>query len=422
MFTEAFGGCPYLTLHDVTAGYISTYVQSCFDGCDLIRTNVRREKSVSIVLAQPVVSRADGVFQWVRLVVERTLKLAYDGGTWEELYNQIESSPSALTGKTGLYSRMLQDIDPQYRLTGARIFQLVQASDVPLSPLMLYFAEDGRVGVFCGNFGALSDQELKQAHDKSTHRLKSMCAGLLEIGKPMNHRGPEPSEEGGIQTVKFIHRTATEFIAQYLLATFGTAGSISNCPHEDLLAGYVARLKYAPHALGETSIDEAVMAAMKCANAAESYRVGSQVDLLDELDRTMATINLQFLGNIRCERDRRRLEGIHWTSSLGSGFNTEGYNSAVIDKDFASLAVEASLTKFMKHKLENKEYSVMSKGGMPLLKFAVCNDKEQWLQTPSHPDMVKLLLAHGADLNKAGLNGGRGHRGSCRCSGCTTAR
>jgi len=403
-FEDAFSGYPTLPLHEITAKDIGSYVQDLFDSCERIKAAKLGDDALSIVLRNEVVSKANGVFLWVRVVVDKTLSLAQRGRTGDELLNGIRLSPSELTGKGGLFSRMMQDLDPQDLSLGARIFRLVLASDVPITPLMLRFAEEARIAVFNPRLRVMSEEEVEEARELTRLRLKSMCAGLLEIGRPEEPPdGQKTYRQYPSKTINFIHRTAREFILGFLSTNLPgmVPDKSSSGPHESILAAYVSRLKYALHVSEELELEDAVKSAIRCAYSAQQQGE-SHVDLLDELDKTMTMLEPQLLENVASERDRSKLRKMHWVAHIvpqrGGWPNVS--DEPEHEADFMSLAVEASLIGFIQHQLETRRYNVTMKRGRPLLTFAVFNYRDSWLETPSHPDTVKLLLAHGADPNQ----------------------
>lgn len=180
-------------------------------------------------IADTVVKYAEGVFLWVRLVVEELRKGQDDGDRIEELYAKLMRLPKTLSGKKGLYMRMI-DMSPS-RNEATKLFQLVLASQDPLYLDELFYAADElyqRDDSTKIVFGAqeiptassetgtdrpllavteevkfLTSDQIQRKLGQWEKRLKSRCMGLLEV--------PHASRK-----VQFMHATCKEFVREYL--------------------------------------------------------------------------------------------------------------------------------------------------------------------------------------------------------------
>jgi len=91
---------------------------------------------------------------------------------------------------------------------------------------------------------------------------------------------------------------------------------------------------------------------------------------------------------------------IHWVSAVLPGvlpFDDRTYWG----DDFMSLAVEASLSGYIRNKLETGAYRLSDKVLRPLLFYAVFpRDRHRPFMEPSNPSTTRLLLEYGADPNQ----------------------
>src|SRR2546423_1913420 len=137
-----------------------------------------------------------------------------NGDTFSELWKRLDSIPSRLGGKKGLYMQLMKDIRPEYRIEAFRMFQLVLHAACALDPLDLSFAAEGLYQSH-DSHGTRSTEEdlvavkaplhlvpskqLDPRRQKTIMRLRSRSCGLLEI-----QRG----------RVQFMHKTAKDFFSR----------------------------------------------------------------------------------------------------------------------------------------------------------------------------------------------------------------
>jgi hypothetical protein len=80
--------CPFeICLEDENGQDISTYVQGQLS---------KFQKRTASTIPNLIIDRAEGVFMWARLVVERVLKLDLDGAELKEIEEKVESIPRKL--------------------------------------------------------------------------------------------------------------------------------------------------------------------------------------------------------------------------------------------------------------------------------------------------------------------------------------
>jgi hypothetical protein len=75
-------------------------------------------------LVTEIVTKADGVFLWVRIVVRSLLEGMSYGDSIDELQSRLAELPSDLTK---LYVYIFHAIKPKYRVEGAKYFQMMRS-------------------------------------------------------------------------------------------------------------------------------------------------------------------------------------------------------------------------------------------------------------------------------------------------------
>jgi len=118
-FEESFSEFPKLTLQDLTWNNIQTYVNEEFAGDRRILTLSKDSPIAASHFVTEIVTKADGVFLWVKLVVRSLLNGLTNGDTIPELQQRLKELPADLEE---LYALMFAGIKPRYWSEGCRIF------------------------------------------------------------------------------------------------------------------------------------------------------------------------------------------------------------------------------------------------------------------------------------------------------------
>ncbi|TEY47973.1 hypothetical protein BOTCAL_0300g00070 [Botryotinia calthae] len=155
-----------------------------------------------------IVSRADGVFLWLKLVLQEIIRGLTNRDTFQDLEERMEVVPQDLEE---LFSSMLDSIDSFYSKKAAMIFLIVRAAimskknEKTLDTLSLTFAldyETHRIATVKFNL-----QELRNRNVEIGDHLKARCAGLLEIGRRYS-----PGFEYLGYRVLHLHRSVREYL------------------------------------------------------------------------------------------------------------------------------------------------------------------------------------------------------------------
>lgn len=156
-FDRAVKSCPGLVLQNLTFEDIQTYVQNRFEASERFRELEVEELSLGPRLAFEVVSKASGVFLWVKLVVRSLLEGLgnYDRGV--DLQRRLSELPEDLDG---LYWHMVDRVRPVWYLEeGFKFLLLVNAAVVPLTLLQLSFADlEGRKNISSSETSKVLDE------------------------------------------------------------------------------------------------------------------------------------------------------------------------------------------------------------------------------------------------------------------------
>ncbi|KAK0620840.1 hypothetical protein B0T14DRAFT_567558 [Immersiella caudata] len=123
IFETTFGGAQSFRLQDLTSGDVAMYVSDSFGESPLVRVlqaaNPRRVPD----LHQSIVTKAEGVFLWVRLVVRSLLAGLRNGDELSVLQQRVDELPADLER---LYKHMMERIPQRYWSTSSRLFTVVR--------------------------------------------------------------------------------------------------------------------------------------------------------------------------------------------------------------------------------------------------------------------------------------------------------
>ncbi|KAM7211892.1 hypothetical protein V8F06_012734 [Rhypophila decipiens] len=245
IFEKKFATYPRLRVHEHTAEDTRKYAMAKLTDAQVLDADERKE------LVDQIVNKSHGVFLWVRLVVARgTRRFSRDRcPTLQKALEWLDLLPDELGGKEGLYSGMMNYVDPKDRLDGSRVIRLIGAANGAFLPFcaithaLRLTDETGRIDVD----RVVDKDRVKNWRWHSfwpgertwlQERLKDCTGGLVEC-----EHGPT-KENFVFNELNFIHQTAKEFILDEVTwnDTFGPNTDWGFDGNLSLLAGLVACL------------------------------------------------------------------------------------------------------------------------------------------------------------------------------------
>ena len=207
VFITHFGRCPGFAIHDYTRDdisiYTSTRLYQSLEGQDVRKL----DKETSLLLQRLVdriTKRAQGVFIWVRLVVDDLAPNVRDGTPFSSLEDKLSRLPPELNN---LYLHTLTKVNDDYMKETHAMLQIVLCSAQPLSLECV---------VGCTFYATLGRRYVPDTQEAMVRSLQSRSGGLLEV---VPSRPPTPPSDADIPD------TATQAIT---LATFQQVPSTSS--------------------------------------------------------------------------------------------------------------------------------------------------------------------------------------------------
>jgi hypothetical protein len=247
-FEDVFGQYPGLRLQDLTYQDIKLYVSEKLGGHPRFQLLAARETEGAPALIEEVVAKANGVFLWVRLVVESLISGLRNRDGISDLQRRLFLLPSDLED---LYTHMMCSFEDFYMLKASETFQLVRAQrnrkpysgSIPVGQevftifaLAMADSEDDSETfsrILNSPIGTVSLEEIDEVCCEMAARLKVRCAGLLEL---QGHQ--DSTTVGAIEKVhwqakvQYLHRTARDYIERELVwqdLVSRTRGTSSMC-------------------------------------------------------------------------------------------------------------------------------------------------------------------------------------------------
>lgn len=208
VFSDSFARTPQLRVEDHTEADIARYVRAEMTECKAASSMLDPDDlayRVSVKLQSRILMRAQGVFLWVRLVLDKLLSELTEGASPEDIEMILETLPSALEE---LYTALLERLKPEYRREGYIMLEIVLRAEhsVKLSQL-----RDATKCVLNGleqvqGHRCSHPEDFRVDRDNMSRRLRSRCGGLLEVVQG-NYSAP-------YFAVQLMHQTVKDFLLQ----------------------------------------------------------------------------------------------------------------------------------------------------------------------------------------------------------------
>ncbi|XXH04023.1 hypothetical protein Hte_010434 [Hypoxylon texense] len=157
-----------------------------------------------------LISRADGVFLWVRLVLEGVQKALATGATTSEIKTIIDT-PNQLYG---LFSMLLNRIDPNFLKESRTMLSIILTAKRPLSLREFRYILALKDRNFDSQEALSKSPDVIQSDDTMKRRIMSRCGGLVEIkvSGDLSRAGEDEMDNNSIQ---FIHQSVKDFLTDY---------------------------------------------------------------------------------------------------------------------------------------------------------------------------------------------------------------
>jgi hypothetical protein len=378
IFLDRFQDTAGFDLRKWTASDIEIVINS------RMRTNTRmlqylqspapKDRSLPSQFADEIASKAEGVFLWVRLVLDELLEAFTDGENWESLMERLTDLPTELEE---YYQRILKRLPPRYHTETLVMFNVLQG--VGGSGLSLHdfvqicgYAEKSRLS----ECAPCDSKSLRWTNEELLRLIRGRGGGLIEAipQDPQKYRPwcPAVPRESPL-IVQLIHQTVKSFIQKpSTLGLLSNARSTASNCELSLVVKYILALTFQfATARDGPAVQNSHQWAIHIFSHARNIERSSKsyADLYEEC------------GNAR----------IAWLFSNETWVKDRGHPPL---ESLLSFSVAAGLPILLKELLDRNRPSKQLQ--IPLLHLAV---HEHLARTVASGQIIRVLLEHGADLH-----------------------
>ncbi|KAK3317446.1 hypothetical protein B0T19DRAFT_292204 [Cercophora scortea] len=224
-FERQFSQLPKLRLQDLTKRDIDRYVRAIMDPYLSSIPEVLYPAYERFV--DQLCWKADGVFLWLRLVLNSMQKGFANGDSLDLLQRRLDKLPGDISELFKDMWRRLGEDAEFYRVTAAKYFNFVLQNGSMVDPrwtptgqnglrvLSLMIATDSQAGnVVLDPKGNFSDEYLIRKCETVVNHIQTRCAGLLECGPGVDFDNgvSRTLDDFNLMQVRFIHRSARDFL------------------------------------------------------------------------------------------------------------------------------------------------------------------------------------------------------------------
>lgn len=203
VYKDAFENFPTLCLEQLNREDILHFAEDKFEENGYFKAWRRIEPYQAQDLISEIERKAEGVFLWVRLVVQSLLDGIKNGDDAHELRHRLQDIPSDLEN---LFNQMLSRIDEHNRESASCIFDLAVRGEHFV--MLYYFVHSpGTSSEFFDPFQS-TQEIIHRWQEGEIRRINQRSMGLLQFNEQDDHDWHYQA-----RTVCFIHRTARDFMA-----------------------------------------------------------------------------------------------------------------------------------------------------------------------------------------------------------------
>ncbi|KAK2012063.1 hypothetical protein LZ32DRAFT_638470 [Colletotrichum eremochloae] len=404
-FNESLGprvGERYLQVEDLTRDDIKRVVIERLESSANYKRLLEQDARCSGIPAE-IVRRAQGVFLWVHLIV----KSLTDGMANADKYNLLRKRLDEIPDDLESYFRqMVENREKVYGDHTIRLFKTMIESAQALPLLAIDFLDTEE---FKEQYAFEMGIESLSKHD--------VRAKLADLERQVNARGGDllyvsPTEDDFLRfQVDFLHRTVRDFFLETnVMDEIKVSDKVRKFNALPSLCNIMLALsKTVPYSNDILQVDfnqvfryadglmhYAWKAEDNYTHVSEESSVSSERHK-SALERTYRCLDALVETNIQ----RLNRDGVHWTNRKDT---PRGNFKESNKKTFLASAIQARLSLYVKHKIAESPSYIKSKGGRPLLDYALRPTMITAIEmtAPEGPisSLVQLLLRHGDDPNK----------------------
>ena len=235
-FDRSLSRRPNLKLQDLTEHDIRCFVRATLE--PYLTSGLEKSQSSLGDLADHICDTAQGVFLWVRIVLNSLQRGLENGDSFDDLLHRAQAFPRGLHELFTEMWRRLGDDEELYQLEAARYFNQVLSSrdvqlgvDISILEMMIALDESVRRSFLDLEEGFATKELIRKCELIATH-IRTRCAGILECYTESYADlfiPPSPYDSVSfflLTKVRFIHRAASDFLTSTM-----EGAQILSCDH-----------------------------------------------------------------------------------------------------------------------------------------------------------------------------------------------
>ena len=416
IFEDAFRASPSLRLQDLTYDDMKLFVSSTLElhpkWVQLTKENPTQARD----LVEEIMSKANGVFLWIRLVVRSLTDGMTNHDDLSDLQKRLRLLPTDLER---LYCHMLSRIDPPFYLEQAsKIFQLVriaresetlskleeQLRPKPLTVLQLSLAYEESIQD-CTKWDGLTIEPLQlvRRSQSMADRLKTRCVGLLELGEPVKEPAMEDFSSWAsfpMKSVTYMHRTVRDFLEREEIwrMILGQTSTMDFSAGSRLLSSSIVWAKLQTETQRPEWPRQRLLSNDRWAVILHTVLQAYFEDIRTSNPHSTALDQLDQITQLQYRSIY--VSDVHWGKNLPFTYPTIPSERERGEDSIISIAIEFGLHSYVRCKILKDPKIISDKSGRPLLHYAVC-PFPSGIEYKTRTSIVKLLLEHGADPNES---------------------
>ncbi|KAK9775261.1 putative NACHT domain-containing protein [Seiridium cardinale] len=219
VFEKSLQYYPHMRLQDLTYNDIWTFTSNQVFSVRWSYSEYKREE-----LVRRVADSADGVFLWVRLIMNSVLKGITNSDDWELLVKRIDELPTDLTKMYEVMWQRIGEGGQQYHDQAGLSFSfMLRYQELFLRPIGLFnmmLAHEpsirkmqlGSPSTFGLERPIRHEKRLIQLCRRSRTRIEVQCGGILEVQSNSVEKDPSSLRYWNRSHVHFVHRSARDFL------------------------------------------------------------------------------------------------------------------------------------------------------------------------------------------------------------------
>ena len=402
VFTRAFGwgSHPTFRLEELTWRDIQSYVQDTLGSNKLFRQLMAGKDSARCENLQvEIVSRAQGVFLWVYLVVGSLVQGLTNADRITDLERRLRSLPVDLET---YFRHMLDTIEDVYKQQTVQTFHIALQAAEPLNLMtyvMLDEIEENPEYAIELPAQQMAREDIESRCQDMKLRINARCKDLLQVTRKRSDESSDggPSPQPLFQyEVDFLHRSVKDFFRVNDIQTFVASRLPKNLNSSDLLChAFLAQIKVTtiePQSIDRISKEwDLIDDLMHYAQEAEAQTAHPNIVLLDELSNTLK-LRYDYLHFPAPDHFQR---GLMEEPSI--------YRSIIkMCQSFLSFAVQRDLRLYVACKLGKPLHHGVPDWENDMMVFCALRPSapsKYGLQSPNRA-MLRLLVDKGVNLSK----------------------